>query len=271
MAWLSSILATAASARALLPSELSMAEVVRPSIDVGWIIDTDHAGFIWEAPSRLRTNLTAGPRHAKSVSACPAVIDLEARHFVVPCPINARLKVIIDPVTGEAAVANVAGDQSSIRSKALGDMVKRVPAKEWRHPRRPILQFVTPYVFLADSPVHMRQVPPFNHFAARRCPGLMIGGRFPIDVWPRHLMWAFEWHDLDQELVLQRGDPWFYVSFETADPCRHVRMMEAESTPKLIEYMKGTRSVSNYVNQTFSLFKTARSRRPKKLLQPKHS
>lgn len=37
----------------------------------------------------------------------------------------------------------------------------------------------------------------------------MISGRFPIHIWPRHLMWTFEWHDTSQDLVLTRGQPWF--------------------------------------------------------------
>lgn len=257
-----------ASARAVLP-EMGKNLMPRAATEVGWLVDADQAGFIWDAPTRVRTGTAEGARHAKSVAACPAVIDFEARHFVVPCPITARLKMTIDLATGEAAVANAAGDQSPIRSKALGDMVKRVPAKEWRHPSRPIIQIVTPYVFLSDDPVTMSQTPPFGHFSRDPWPGLMIGGRFPIDVWPRPLMWAFEWHDLDRELVLTRGNPWFYVTFETVDPSRQVRLMEAEHTPALKEYMGGLRSVTNYVNRTFSLFATARARRPGKLLVKK--
>jgi hypothetical protein len=40
-------------------------------------------------------------------------------------------------------------------------------------------------------------------------------------------------------------------------------------TPELREYMQGTGSVTNYVNQTYSLFATARERRPSKLLVEK--
>lgn len=239
----------------------------RPAL-VGWLLDTDKAGFIWEAPRRLRTSAEC-PRHAKSVTACPAVVDHEARHFVVPCPISARLRIAIDPKTGEANLANADGDRASVRTRALGEMVKRVNAREWRHPRRPIIQFVTPYVFVSDDPVHMSQFPPFAHRRDPEWPGLVIGGRFPIDVWPRHLMWAFEWHDLDRELVLTRGEPWFYVGFETPDPRRHVRLVEAERTADLVRYLEGTRAVASYVGGTFSLFTTARSRRPRRLLTPR--
>jgi hypothetical protein len=256
------------SARGRLPT-LAKDLVPGRAMEVGWIVDADRAGFIWDAPTRLRTEAAEGLRHAKSVAACPAVIDFEARHFSVPCPITARLRMTIDPNTGDAAVANAGGEQSPIRSKALGEMVKRVAAKEWRHPSRPIIQIATPYVFLSDDPVTMSQTPPFGHFMRDPWPGVMIGGRFPIDVWPRHLMWAFEWHDLNRELVLTRGEPWFYTTFETTDPSRHVRLVEAEQTGELKGYMSGLKGVTNYVNRTFSLFATARTRRPRKLLVKK--
>jgi hypothetical protein len=83
------------------------------------------------------------------------------------------------------------------------------------------------------------------------------------------MMWAFEWYDTSKELVLRRGEPWFYVRFETEDPSRPVRLIEAEMTPALEEYAAGAFAVTNYVNRTFSLFNTARERRPEKLLVPK--
>lgn len=83
------------------------------------------------------------------------------------------------------------------------------------------------------------------------------------------MMWAFEWFDIKQDLVLRRGEPWFYVRFETENPSRPVRLIEAENTPALKEYIAGLSSVTNYVGRTFSLFSTARERRPKKLLFPK--
>src|SRR5215213_2111521 len=83
------------------------------------------------------------------------------------------------------------------------------------------------------------------------------------------LMWAFEWHDPKQDLVLKRGEPWFYVRFETEDPSRPVKLVEAERTPEVKEYLGGLSAVANYVNRTFSLFSTARERRPKTLLTPK--
>ena len=185
------------------------------------------------------------------------------------CPIDLHIRLARDEKTGAPTLINVDGDQSTIRSKHLGQMVHLVSPKEWRKKDRPVIQIITPYLFIADETIYMSQLPPFHHYRKEPWPGLLIGGRFPIDVWPRHMMWAMEWHDTSRDLILKRGEPWFYVRFETSDPARPVRMVEAEMTPALQAQIKGASAVSNYVNRTFSLFKTARERRPEKLLTPK--
>jgi hypothetical protein len=195
----------------------------------------------------------------------------ESRLFEVLCPIDATVGFGFDQKTGAPTLVNAAGEKSAIRGKHLGQMIALTQRSEWRHPQRPILQMITPYHFLADEQVYMTQLPPFGHYRDPPLPGVMIGGRMPIDVWPRQLMWAFEWHDTKQNLVLRRGEPLYYVRFETADPATAVRMVETEMTPDLNAYLKGLTGVANYVNRTFSLFATARRRRPGKLLCPRHN
>ncbi len=66
--------------------------------------------------------------------------------------------------------------------------------------------------------------------------------------------------------MLRRGEPWFHIRFETPDPSRKIRLTEAEMNDELRTFMNGIEGVTNCVQRTFSLFKTARRRRPKKLL-----
>lgn len=233
--------------------------------EIGWVIHADKAGFIWDEPKKLLRE-PASSLHPKSVRYCPAVLEHEARLFEIVCPVSMSLRVNLGSAKEPPTLINAAGDKSEIRPKHLGQMVTLVSRKEWRHPERPILQIVTPYLFLADEAVYMTQLPPICHYRSPSLPGVMIGGRFPIHIWPRALMWAFEWYDAKQDLVLRRGEPWFYVRFESQDPSRPVRLVEAEMTPQLEEFLKGVTSVTNYMNRTFSLFATARARRPKRLL-----
>ena len=240
------------------------------NVEVGWLLDTNQAQFIWEAPRKLSRDYPPA-HHAKSVAFCPAVLDHEARIFEIPCPIDVHLKFsMTGGPNGTPALANAAGDQSTVRPKVLGQMMSLVGRKEWRHPDRPVVQIITPYIFVADEPVYLTQMPTFAHYRAAPLPGVLVAGRMPIHIWPRPMMWAFEWFDTSKDIILKRGEPWFYVRFETHDPSRPVRLVEAEMTSALREYLGGLSAVANYVNRTFSLFSTAKQRRPSKLLSKKH-
>lgn len=237
------------------------------AVEVGWLLDAQKATFVWEAPRRL-TRTEPAPEHAKAVSYCPAVLEHEARLFEVPCPIDVNLGFRYDK-DERPSLVNLDGDKSAIRANTLNEMLVIINRREWRHPDRPIIQLITPYVFLADEPVYMSQLPPFAAYNMNAWPGVLIGGRFPIHIWPRQMMWALEWFDIKKPLSLRRGEPWFYVRFEANDPTRPFRLFEAEWTDELREFKTGVASVANYMNRTFSLFKVAESRRPKTLLKRK--
>jgi hypothetical protein len=232
--------------------------------EVGWLLQTDHASFIWPDPAPVGRTAEVS-EHAKALGFCPAVIDHEVRLFQVACPFDLRLKVRFNEKE-EAVLVDVNGDKSSVVARSLANLASFSLRKQWRHPQRPLLQIRTPYVFVSDDTVFMTQLPPILHYREPQWPGILVGGRIPIHIWPRLLTWAFEWHDLDKELVLSRGEPWFYVRFETQSPGAHTRLVEAELTPELKQYLAGLNGVVNYVNGTFSLFNTARKRRPTRLL-----
>ncbi|MEZ5648024.1 MAG: hypothetical protein R3E60_03615 [Alphaproteobacteria bacterium] len=237
--------------------------------EVGWLIDSEKAGFIYGSPRPISRRSAANPHvenpSPKGVNYCPAIIDVESKTFEIPCPVDLQLALRKDE-KGQLRVANVSGPSSTINRQAAEQMVHLLSPNRWRAPNRPVIQIGAPYRFITDEPVWMTQIPAYNYYRETQFPGLLIGGRFPIDVWPRTLMWAFEWHDPTKVLRLQRGEPWFYVRFETFDPSRPVKLVEAVMTPELREHCKGLDAVTNYVNRTFNLFTEARARRPAKLL-----
>ena len=236
-------------------------------VKVGWLLNEEKGGILFDPPERVRS-ADMNKQHAKSASRCPAVINLESRYFSIACPYDMRLG-FIRGAKGEAGLRNMLGDSSPVRANKLGNVIHMVPEHEWRYPARPTIQMTLPYVFITDEPVYVNQVAPFMHYRPDPMPGTIFGGRFPINLWPRPLMWAFEWHDISKELVLTRGEPLFYCMFETAPQDRPVVMVEAERTPELNSYLELISGAVNYVNQTFSLFKAAEERRPPTLLTPK--
>lgn len=237
-------------------------------VDVGWVIDPNiEATVIWDAPHKLSSEQRM-TQHAKGLSFCPAVADHESRLVEVTCPIDIKLHFFRD-AQGNPSMAGIDGDQSTIRPQQFSKMVMAVHPNEWRHPNRPIIQVMTPLIFVSDEPVWLTQLPAFYDHRASQLPGTVIGGRFPIHIWPRELTWAFEWHDTASDLIIRRGEPWFYLLFETRDPSGHIRLVEADMTDELRSYTNSIRGVTNYVGRTFSLFEAAKKRRPPQLLKKK--
>ena len=236
-------------------------------ITVGWFRTSDKGGVLYDAPERLASRET-NKGHAKSATRCPALINMESRYFVIKCPIDMSLGFMRDE-KGIGRLVNRAGASSAVRSAKLADMITLINESEWRHPDRPTIQMKVPYMFVADEPVYLTQLAAFAHYRRVPLPGTIFGGRFPIDIWPRSLMWAFEWHEPEKDIVLKRGEPQFYVQFEGDHPDRSVSVVEAERTAELDAYVEHISGVVNYLNQTFSLFKAAEAARPKTLVRPK--
>lgn len=236
-------------------------------VKVGWLFRDDTATVVWDAPTPVHFD-HGKPTSSKSAQLCPAAIQFDRLHYAINCPVDLHLRLSANS-DGQLQMTNVDGPMSTVRPSGLQKLIVMSPQHEWRHPQRPILQMVTPYVFLSDDPVYVNQFPPFLHYNKNRWPGVQICGRFPIDVWPRVHMWALEWHDMSADLILKRGEPLFYVRFETTDPSSLVRLVEAERTDELESYMQQITDVTNFVNQSFQLFSTARERRPETLLVEK--
>ena len=236
-------------------------------VTVGWFFNENKGSVVYAPPERVRS-ADLNRRHAKSASRCPAVINLESRYFVIRCPFDLNIGFERNK-DGKPTLRNLSGEASTIRGSKLGEKLHLTSEPEWRHKDVPTIQLSLPYVFIADEPVYLSQVAPFMHYSKTPLPGTIFGGRFPINVWPRPLMWAFEWHEPERPLQVRRGDPLFYVGFETRPQQRSIAMVEAEVTPELSGYMEMISGAVNYVNQTFSLFEEAEARRPASLVKAK--
>jgi hypothetical protein len=153
---------------------------------------------------------------------------------------------------------------SEVDAESANRVFTFLPRREWRHPHRPILQIQAPYVFISDDEVELTQSPAHQHYHPHR-PGVVIGGSFPIRDWPRPLSFAFEWHDVSAPLRLDRGEPWFYVSFWVRSGER-VRLERVPRTEVISRYIAHISDVATYTARTFDLMAKAREVRPAQLL-----
>lgn len=237
------------------------------TVTVGWLARTTQTSVLF-APPKPFTRDDPKAASSKSVQHCPAAIDFDRRHFVIPCPIDIKLH-FVRQANGQLSLQDADGEKSGIRQHGLQELLIMHPQSEWRHPDRPLIQFLSPYIFIADDPCYVVQTAPYLHYFAEPRPGVQMGGRFPIHIWPRPVSWGFEWHDVSRPLTLKRGEPWFYVRFETENPSARVRLVEQEQTPELEKYITDIADVSKFVNRTYSLFAEARRVRPAALVRAK--
>ena len=236
-------------------------------VTVGWTVRTPKTQVLW-APPRPFEPHQGKPQSSKSVQYCPAAVDFDRRHYVIPFPLDITLK-FDRQANGQLSLVDADGAQSGVRQGALRDLLVLHPQAEWRHPERPIVQMIAPYVFIADEPCWVVQSPPYLHYFPTPRPGVQVCGRYPVHIWPRPLSWGFEWHDMGKPMTFKRGEPWFYVHFETENPGGRVRLVEQEPSPELDAYVNSIVDISNFVNKTFSLFAEAKARRPANLVKPK--
>ena len=234
------------------------------AVEVGWLLQTDRGSFVWDSPRVYHRSINR-TKDIKSVGHCPAVNDFEAKIVEVLCPFDLHLG-ISSKSDSTIDIVNRRGEGSGIVSSVLSKLLILSPQSQWRDPKRPVFQIRTPYTFLSDDVVYLNQLPPFMEYRTAKWPGLLVGGRFPIHVWPRTLNWAFEWCETDRDLILERGQPWFYCRFETPHPQQNIQLVEAAMTPPVQRYLSGIESVAGYTAKTFSLFSIAQKRRPRKLV-----
>ncbi|MDA9960056.1 hypothetical protein N9D19_00790 [Planktomarina temperata] len=236
-------------------------------IDVGWYIDERQGKFVFFEPTTLFKSRSK-PLSRRAVQACPAINELERDYFVIKNPFDIRLRC---SKNGESYDLHVVEDGTRIDDDLISNFVFLMQPDFWRNKSVPVIQIKVPYFFLADEPCYMTMLAPYMSQSSVKWPGLMVGGRMPINIWPRILNFAFEWYDLEQDLILRRGQDLCYLYFETESLRNSVQLMEIENTKELQEYRSGIASTPKFMSNTFSLFETAISRRPKKLMVKKHN
>jgi hypothetical protein len=92
------------------------------TLEVGWVLQPDTGTAIWFDPQQFRRE-GGTPPSSKAVQNCPAVIDYEARHIVLPCPVDLNIGLARDK-DGKLVLRNLDGAQSAVAGSHLGKKVR---------------------------------------------------------------------------------------------------------------------------------------------------
>jgi hypothetical protein len=232
---------------------------------VGWFAEAQEGAVLFDAPRPLTHVIERHSSDRKSAEYCPAVQRVRTNILVVPCAYTLSVRIV---ESGGAWELRLDRRRSEVSGESAARAIQLMPRREWRHPSRPIIQILAPYVFVSDDDIELAQLPAHQHFFGDRRPGIVIAGSFPIRDWLRPLNFAFEWHDIERPLVLKQSEPWFYVAFEGTGGDR-ITLEQIQKTPEISSYMAHIRGVTSFTTHTFELIERAQQVRPNMLLPPR--
>lgn len=225
---------------------------------IGWCCTALEAKICFPEPKRvtLGKDLSTGGRGFLS---CPAVRDYFSNTFVVTSPFSLRLRC--DEVAGSKIIRPVY-PFTSLSQPRVNEWVKVEPKSSWRSGDAVIIQIPSPYLFIADDPIFIRQDPVLlstpSSFSWR-----LIPGRFNIYDWQRPLNWAFEWFPSAGDFIIKAGEPIYNISFDSPDGLdgQRLDLQRIELSPKLEERLQELRGVVSIKRGVSSLFEDARASR----------
>lgn len=237
---------------------------------MGWLFSEDRASVLYYPPERLDWPAQAAVRGG--AGSCPAIGDLSRFFYVIRSPFTLSLRCT-HLVPGREFRYNVVPIEGEkiIGLNGLQKALMVLPPDVWENPQWPTLQLHLPYVFVSDESVFLEQVPAFACPLSAQRPVMLYAGRFPIDIWPRHLNYSFQWLDPGRDILVRRGDPLFYLRFYPRDRERPVRLIESQRTRELDSFIAAIRDVTESASQTYALFPRAAEMRPPRLVVPKES
>ena len=107
---------------------------------------------------------------------------------------------------------------------------------------RPIVAISNSFVFVADQPVYIEFLPPFNHIDNS---WRLIPGMYNIYSWQRPVVTTIEM--LEDTVVLTRGQPMAYIRFRSDDPTDKFVLKKIDRTDKLEHAVNSCLTLKHYM------------------------
>ena len=145
-------------------------------------------------------------------------------------------------------------NHSSITFPKLQENIVIHERSEWFHPDTPVLQIPTPYVFKSASLCFINQTHPMELIGSGQ-PFRLIEGRFPIHSWLRPLAWAIEWTNIQEDISIRRGQPWFDVFFELENPELRPKLIKRNISSMDKKRLLHSKDVTGYISGTKLLWR----------------
>ena len=181
--------------------------------------------MLYSEPDSLYKDLLASKDKSNDYNNyldCPAFLKFAQNMFVVRSPWNCELTV--DYSTGKFLIDN--------QETEISDHFK--PRPNCRD--RMMFNMYHNFIFFSEDSIEVSTMPAFMHNSELQTKCTYIPGTYDISKWFRSIDGAFEMQQPLDCLNLKKGDPLYYVKFDTSDSVKLVRF---NLTPDLWKLTQG--------------------------------
>ena len=188
---------------------------------------------------------------------CPSFIDYYKNCYLIRSPIDLKLTL----TKNADNTINISNDQYPIN--VLSDMVY---CRFNENKTFAMMTLNINYIFFSEESLLIEQLPPIMHSSELQNNIRIICGTYDIGKWFRAIEMAFEIEDESKIIDIKRGDPLYYVRFNTLDK---VVLVEKEYTEDIHHLKTMCISVKTFIKnntlkENYSLFaKTLKKYRSK--------
>jgi hypothetical protein len=225
--------------------------------NIGWFINAEKPWLelLIDVPEPLNIHKKTNANYRY----CPASSHFFSNTFIVRSPYDLHLTWDGNEVTLV---------ESSFASNLFKDVVVRMPKEKWDNPQTPIFQINVDQGFVADEDTWLEATMPHMDAKSRKLPGRMIPGTFDIYSWQRHISYAFEWLNIKEDFIIQKGDPLIYIKFHSKKLHESFRIKRIECDQDLQKAIERCEVVKYfYMGKAWNLMKISRRLRKNKYIK----
>lgn len=170
-------------------------------------------------------------RKGTKILKCPAFLDYYKNTYLIKAPIDLTFKI--------------SGSHINCQNLYPQDYLEKIFTNRYQPENLySTVSLSWYYMFYSDKSVMIEVIPPVWHKNKLQNNINVIGATFDISKWYRPLEFAFEIIDDTQPIVIKRGDPLYYVKFNTLDK---VKLDRQESTKKIEELIIMCTQLKDYI------------------------
>lgn len=176
-------------------------------------------------------NYLSTSRKGTKILKCPAFLDYYKNTYLIKAPIDLTFKI--------------SGSHIDCQNLYPQDYLEKIFTNRYQPENLySTVSLSWYYMFYSDKSVMIEVIPPVWHKNKLQNNINVIGATFDISQWYRPLEFAFEIIDDTQPIVIKRGDPLYYVKFNTLDK---VKLDKQESTKKIEELIIMCTQLKDYI------------------------